>query len=203
MIGRLLPRYILTRAPYNVPWAKLRFNKTSQGRPYPSTPDLTFAFDFNISHDSDWVVCISQCGALDDELPTLGVDVMRLAIPWEDSTNADLFETMRDLMSADEVAAYLSLRQQDQLTYLLRLWTIKEAIAKAQGLGLGADLSSFNISLDGPAQHRSTSSAKRYNLKELQLEDHLVAVASTARLGDVKVINLATDDLIMHARRYL
>ena len=203
MIGRLLPRYILTRAPYNVPWADLRFDKTSQGRPYLCTPDLSFAFDFNVSHDSDWVVYISHSGALDVDLPTLGVDVMRLVIPWADSTNDELFVTMRDLMSADEVAAYLVLEQQDQLTYLLRLWTIKEAIAKAQGLGLGADLLSFDISLDGPAQHRSASSAKRYNVKELQFDDHLVAIASIASLDDIKVTNLATDDLIMHARGYL
>lgn len=198
LLGRLLPRFILSRPPFSLAWVDLHFRKTPHGRPYLFTPSLPFfTFDFNVSHDNEWVVCVAHSSQPSVPVPQLGVDVIKLALPWPGSTVTDLFETMQELMTPAEVSAHSALPSADQLEHLLRLWTVKEAIAKAQGLGLAADLASFDMSLSGPAQHSPTSSAKEYKIREVRLDDHTVAIASTTQIEDLKIVRLTADELIV------
>ncbi|KAN0061204.1 hypothetical protein ACQY0O_006939 [Thecaphora frezii] len=56
LAARLLPRVMLQRY-YGVEWHAMRFGATREGRPFLEAPALgDSATDFNISHDSDWVV---------------------------------------------------------------------------------------------------------------------------------------------------
>jgi len=72
----------------------------------------------------------------------LGVDVERV------HPSIDIAEVSRLAFSSDEVAALEDLDAGDRLGRFVELWTLKEAYAKATGLGLSADLPAVTFTLD-------------------------------------------------------
>lgn len=50
-----------------------------------TAPSCPPTFEFNVSHDSEWIV-LGAIGPKDKGAQRIGVDVMRVAVPWEDET---------------------------------------------------------------------------------------------------------------------
>lgn len=96
--------------------------RTDTGRPYLANPG-SWKGDFNLSHSGEWLVL-----ALTDR-GRVGVDVQQIR-------DVDL-GVARICFTPEERKA-LALVPGDELrTLFFRIWTLKEALAKATGLGLG------------------------------------------------------------------
>ncbi|KAH8918381.1 4'-phosphopantetheinyl transferase [Atractiella rhizophila] len=141
LIGRLLPRFILSSPQFGIPVTSQQFSSSEHGRPYLASPKLDF--DYNISHDSNFVVMAYT------SLPcsTVGVDVMRVSLPSNEDLSSFL-EAMWDQLSAEEQRKMQGLPEEDKLAYLMALWTHKEALTKSLGLGLGFDFSRLSFDID-------------------------------------------------------
>jgi len=87
---------------------------------------------FNISHSGDLVVC-----ALSDEFE-MGLDIEQiLPVPLVDFKN---------IMSENE---WKEITSDEGLTAFYRLWTMKEAVCKAEGIGLINELNNLNPGIEG------------------------------------------------------
>jgi phosphopantetheine--protein transferase-like protein len=130
-----------------------------------ASPQLDF--DFNITHDGDWVA-IAFVGSLGKQLTmtsaaNVGIDVMEIQLPKFEKSVLDFVDTMdmtltpreRDWILSDythdtfvtqhDRPSNLSLLEYDQLKKLYTLWTYKEAFTKAKGMGLGYDFQTIEI----------------------------------------------------------
>ncbi|SCV71843.1 BQ2448_4537 [Microbotryum intermedium] len=135
LISRLLPRYILSLRGLN--WRQVRFEKGDYGRPFAFHPNLPKGFQYSISHDADWVICASIL-AEKEKLPlvkNVGVDVMRLSIPWDDVDPEGMLDMMRDQLSPFELRS-IQAHPRTELETLFSYWVLKEAYIKARSLGL-------------------------------------------------------------------
>jgi 4'-phosphopantetheinyl transferase len=117
----------------------VRYGRSPQGRPYLAAP-LPAAPDFNISHSGDLLLLgIATRGRI-------GVDVEGW-VPGEGADRTPLWDTLSPRERAwTEV-------QHDPFAAFVRLWTRKEAIVKALGLGLPDDLAALDVCLPDGAQH--------------------------------------------------
>lgn len=142
--GRALARRMLSYfagAPRN--W---RFRARAHGR---LTIDAAAPpFVFNLSHCAGLVACAV---AAEGEI---GVDVERLA------PAADFDALARDHFSAREGARVAALEGEAQAEAFFAYWTLKEAYAKARGLGLSLDTRAFAFDLGPPIALRFGESAR-------------------------------------------
>ncbi|MEU8893799.1 4'-phosphopantetheinyl transferase superfamily protein [Streptomyces sp. NPDC048442] len=117
--------------------------RTSRGRPFlrplpAGSPADVPGLDFNLSHSRGYNVVASARGR------RVGVDVECL-----DRSAARGFGPIVESFAPEERAYLATLEaggERDRAT--LRLWTLKEAYAKARGLGLGLPFDSFAFELD-------------------------------------------------------
>ncbi|GAA5821404.1 hypothetical protein JCM3770_003507 [Rhodotorula araucariae] len=140
LCGRLLGRYTAATR-LNRPWSSLTFAKSERGRPYLfQAHSASPVLDFNTSHDSDLVVTASLLSPHPPQ-SHIGIDVMRIRNPWEDTSIADFIDGIAEQLTAHELAALATLPTSEQkLRHALALWTLKEAYVKAIGEGLHLDL---------------------------------------------------------------
>lgn len=181
MIGQLLIRHWLVERTH-ARWSELRFARTQRGRPYVlGYPDV----DFNISHDGQRIVLVGLLGP-----GRVGIDVMRDELPhWALGDVLELQVTLLDHLTPAERAALpdaavdggAALRR-----HLLRLWCLKEAVAKAIGDGLASDLRRFDFDLaEQPARASVNGAVGPFYITEPSLSGYVVALAcdrSSARL---------------------
>jgi len=98
---------------------------TISGKPFFTLPN---GFDFNISHSGNMVVC---CLAKDS---IVGID-LELIRP----VNIEVYKNYFDLKEWDIIT-----KSDNSGVTFFRLWVRKEAIIKADGRGIGIELSSLN-----------------------------------------------------------
>ncbi|MCB8816723.1 4'-phosphopantetheinyl transferase family protein [Desulfosporosinus shakirovi] len=103
---------------YGLPYAEVEKRAGEKGKPYLKT-DL--AFQFNISHSGDYLVC-----AITD-IP-VGTDVQTM-VPLEKGC-------AEKILSARELSEWETLKPREAAAYLIKQWTYKESYAKLKGLGL-------------------------------------------------------------------
>lgn len=161
LVARLLPRLLLATH-FDVPYDEVRFSVTRQGRPYISAPRLPVYFDFNISHDTDWVVmgfCTSRLAVSDRNAPRVGTDVMALQLPKYEQDVRSFVETMDIALTASETRWVLEpltcasgCGAETALHRLFTLWTYKEAYTKNLGMGLGFDFSRIQFDFASASQ---------------------------------------------------
>lgn len=123
-------------------------------------------FDFNITHDGDWVAIAFQ-GSFEQQsstsAPKVGIDVMEIHLPRFESCVLDFVDTMdmtltprerewilsdytNDIfVTHDKRPIDLTRDEYEQLKKLYTLWTYKEAFTKAKGLGLGYDFQTIEV----------------------------------------------------------
>jgi 4'-phosphopantetheinyl transferase len=121
-----------------VPPESLRFDAGEHGKPYlPDAPQC----HFNLSHSEDWaLVGIGLHGET-------GVDIEVLR------DVDDALPLARTLFTAEELAQFLALDAIAQRTAFLRVWTRKEAVMKALGLGLSLAPRTIDVGLGPEAAH--------------------------------------------------
>jgi phosphopantetheine--protein transferase-like protein len=138
ILGRGLARQALAHE-HSVAPELFEFEADPQGRLSIRTPTSATATSFNISHTADWVAC-GVCRNFE-----IGLDVERIAARVEPLLIAQRF------FNEAEVTELLALDDSSRLERFFALWTLKEALAKAHGLGLAAPLhaSRFEISANG------------------------------------------------------
>jgi 4'-phosphopantetheinyl transferase len=139
VITRALVRSVLSRYAPIAPrdWS---FVRNAHGRPELDAPAAAPPLRFNLSHTAGMVACLV---ALDRDV---GVDV-------EDATRAlDPVELGQRVLSPVELTSLQACRPEQQRARFFELWTVKEAYAKARGLGLTIPFEQVSVRLEaGPA----------------------------------------------------
>jgi 4'-phosphopantetheinyl transferase len=125
--GRYLLWQLLVQNGYHN-FADFELHKTPEGKIF----FLHKIQKFNISHSGDLVVC-----ALSDEF-VMGLDIEKiLPVPLDDFKN---------IMSENE---WKEISGSEGLSAFYRLWTMKEAVCKAEGIGLINELNNLNPEIEG------------------------------------------------------
>jgi 4'-phosphopantetheinyl transferase len=107
-------------------------------------PELAGAaprWEFNLSHSGNYVLLTLAWGL------AIGIDV-------EQHRELELMELSRHVFSPDERAALAALAPEDRADAFFAVWTRKEAVLKAMGVGLGFPLDQFSVSSSPAEQPR-------------------------------------------------
>lgn len=128
-----LVRAALSRLAPQVAPAAWRFTRDRYARPFISYPRSAEPLHFSLSHTDGFVACaVSSC-------ERVGIDVEATDRP------VSHLEIARTFFSSAEHADLISLPPAQQKDRFFDLWTLKEAYAKARGLGLQLPLDEFSI----------------------------------------------------------
>jgi len=111
----------------------LSFGLSRYGKPFALVSGTRAPVSFNLSHSGlHGLIAIDRAGRI-------GVDVeVRLPRP-------DLWGTVRTIMTPLEAGTLSKFPHSEKDHQLYRIWTLKEAIAKAVGMGFSLDLTGFSI----------------------------------------------------------
>lgn len=116
----------------SVPAVSLPIRTTPEGKPYLEPQGSP---SFNLSHsDGLGLLGIARIGPL-------GADIERVR------PSSDLMSIARTTFSPDEAAALEQLPAAELTSAFFACWTRKEAVAKADGRGLGVPLASYTVSV--------------------------------------------------------
>ena len=141
--GRALLRLALSHH-FPVAAGDWRFARDQHGKPFIATPEISPPVRFNISHTEGLVACLITLSA------RAGVDVEKV------EPHQDLELVAKRVLSAAEQSALSALSGKDWTARFFDYWTLKEAYAKARGLGLALTLSDvgFELEPDGAVHAR-------------------------------------------------
>jgi 4'-phosphopantetheinyl transferase len=134
-VARALVRTALSRYA-DVPPREWEFGRTDLGRPYVSSPRGS-KLEFSVSH-TNGLVCCAVAVARD-----VGVDAEWL------ERRGDLEEVARRSFAVSELADIASQPAALRRRRTLELWTLKEAYAKARGVGLSLPFHRFAFDVAG------------------------------------------------------
>lgn len=111
----------------------LSFGLSRYGKPFALVGGTRVPVSFNLSHSGlHGLIAVDRAGRI-------GVDVeVRLPRP-------DLWDTVRTIMTPIEARTLSRCPKAEKDHQLYRIWTLKEAIAKAVGMGFSLDLTGFSI----------------------------------------------------------
>ena len=148
IVGRGLARWALAHE-FGVSPESFEFATGPQGKLSIDRPEFARDVHFNISHTADRVVC-GTCRGFG-----IGLDVELIA------TRVDPLLIAKRFFSESESNALLALSDFERLAQFFSLWTLKEAFAKAHGIGLLApiDTCRFDMAGDGSFQVTSTDAS--------------------------------------------
>jgi len=176
LAGRLMIRRLIHEV-LKVNYKTIPLIRTKEKKPcldFSRLPDHATSrfpfFNFNLSHQADWVILVSEPEYL------LGVDVMKIevggrqrpvseffynlrrcftAFEWMQIYDQDRYsphDWTRDMVEARSVFPGLPVCDHKSLSYFMRFWTLKEAYIKAVGIGLGMELQDFYFRHLNPAR---------------------------------------------------
>jgi len=172
LIGRLLMRKMIHDFE-NVFYPDIKLQRTSKGKPYYSQTNSKYSnFNFNVSHQGDYVVA----GCETDYL--LGIDVMK--VEPRGSSTSEFFRDMRNCFTNFEWSTIEN--SVNPLESFYEHWTLKEGYIKAVGIGLGFELQRAQFTID-MARRTSKIAIDGVNRKDWHFElhvlpkDHVVTVA--------------------------
>ena len=134
---RLLRHVLSSYSP--VADAAWRFTCDRHGRPTIHSPSPAGDLWFSLSRTRGLVACVV---ARD---PRVGVDVECI------DSRIDSKCIARRFFTATEAAALRQLGTNERTDRFFQLWTAKESLVKALGVGLAMPLNAFNVELDPPA----------------------------------------------------
>ena len=160
LLARMLLRYVLTK------------HEGYQGPHFPHLHYQQFGKptimgmkgEFNISHAGAWAVCAYN------PLGDIGVDI-------EKRVPIDIHD-YKAMLTADEFTA---LMQNNSNVDFFRLWSLKEAIIKADGRGFYLSPNSFNLPCPLVNGRDIKVAGKRWHLYSQDIEEeYVLAAASTS-----------------------
>ena len=112
---------------------RLSFGSSDHGKPFALVDEEPVAISFNLSHSGrHGLIALVPHGRL-------GVDVE------ERVPRGDFDELSETVFGPHEQSALACVRGRDRVQLFFRLWTIKEALIKALGLGFTLDVSQFEV----------------------------------------------------------
>lgn len=172
IVARGALRVVLGRALRRDP-ARITLAYAQAGKPRLADDDAATdaALDFNLAHSGGIAVLAMTRGC------ALGIDVERHRT-W---TMPDLDAVAGRHFSIDEVRELAALPDDERIAAFYRCWSRKEAYLKAIGIGLGAPLGDFRVSLLPGAPARLIESApgrgaaSAWSLHDLALADGYAA----------------------------
>lgn len=150
--------------------ASLAFSRSEKGKPYIANNSLRF----NLSHSGHWALLALGQGM------ELGVDIEQIR------DSRDLLGIAENYYHPDEFA---QLRQQDgteQVRFFYQLWTLKEALLKAMGVGISAGMENLNfrlgdaISVNLSPVLQAQSVTDKWQFHQWQLPDNSYCALATA-----------------------
>ncbi|HEY6196875.1 MAG TPA: 4'-phosphopantetheinyl transferase superfamily protein [Candidatus Eisenbacteria bacterium] len=124
--------------------AELKFRASPGGRPEPVWPPSASDYRLSISHGDGVALCGVAKGC------DIGVDVESLR-----NVGPDPLALAETYCSARERAQIQAARPAERAERFLEIWTLKESIAKAMGLGFRLPFQEFTVRL--PAEDRPPS----------------------------------------------
>ncbi len=130
VLGRAFVR-ALCGAQMQMPASAVVIEETLTGRPH--LPDG--ALDFNVSHSGD---CVLIAWSTEGQV---GADVEWM----KDKDPNTLTGIAGASFSAEERAVFLAASAEDRGAVFYRIWVRKEAVIKAEGVGLGGPLQDFSV----------------------------------------------------------
>uniref|UniRef100_A0A1I7U7H2 L-aminoadipate-semialdehyde dehydrogenase-phosphopantetheinyl transferase n=1 Tax=Caenorhabditis tropicalis TaxID=1561998 RepID=A0A1I7U7H2_9PELO len=129
-------------------WKLIKFERTERGKPFLAIPADT-KFGLNVSHQGDYVAFASSCSS------KVGVDVMRLDTERNHKTADEYINSMAKSASPEELRMMRSQPTEAmKMTMFYRYWCLKEAILKATGVGIVADLNSLDFRVNLQDRYR-------------------------------------------------
>jgi 4'-phosphopantetheinyl transferase len=130
LLRRFIGHYV------GMPGDTIRFAYGSLGKPYLPACAGHAKLEFSLSHSGDWALAGFAFGR------EIGVDLEEVrAIP-------EYRELAEANFAPEEVRTLLELPEEQRIDGFYACWTRKEAYAKALGLGLSLDLSTFVMSVE-------------------------------------------------------
>jgi len=199
---RYVTSHVLVRAAlselYPVAPGEWRLKQTQTGKPFVSTPWVTQEIHVSLSHTRQLVGCAIAC------LP-VGLDIEAVSQTLE--VDAMLVYTM----APQELARWACQPQGDSVKRFLRYWTLKEALAKALGVGMAVPFSSLAFDIkdsrnaDLIAMPADYGEVSEWRMRLLDLVGtHVGAVAARPQIEgrfDVRVNHVEMEDLVRVAVR--
>jgi 4'-phosphopantetheinyl transferase len=189
LLTRALVRTTLSRYADVHPSA-WRFRPGTHGR--PEIEGDAHGLSFNVAHTEGLIVCAIGRDRM------LGVDVEHAAKRTEPMTLAEHF------FAEDEVTSLRGLEGEPLRERFLAIWTLKEAYAKARGLGLSLSLDHYAFTFDDGGRARLwVDDAVRddhapWHFERRSLGPHRLALAvKLVDPGDARVLRLAEDSLVV------
>jgi 4'-phosphopantetheinyl transferase len=168
MASCLLQR-MLIHSLFSVSFSQVLIPRSSSNKPFFNVPHLP-RWNYNVSHHGDMVTIAS------DELHRIGVDVMHLAErPPRGATEDEYLATFRKYFTPTEWTAISG-----SLETFYTLWTLKEAYAKAIGVGMGYQLNRLDFHLQPGGIRLLLDGEETVNWQFLSHEfpdNHLVSIA--------------------------
>lgn len=118
------------------PNEQLDFRPLRHGKPVAFVGGTRTAFGFNVSHGGrHGLIALAPDGSV-------GVDVEERSVP----RNLDVL--VDTVLSLDERAEVMAAAGDEKVELFGDLWTMKEALSKARGMGMSMDVSGFEIPHD-------------------------------------------------------
>ncbi len=136
IVARSLVRLGLTSCLTRPP-REWRFVRDEHDRPRAVEPADLPPFQFSLSHTCDLIALLVT------KAPAAGLDV-----EWMQRTN-DLAAVAQRICSPAELDSLNELSGEEWRLRFFQLWTLKEAYAKARGIGLGLGLQNISFEIDG------------------------------------------------------
>lgn len=147
----------------------LAFRTSEHGKPYAIVRGRRAPISFNLSHSgSHGLIALAPGGQV-------GIDVE------ERVPHQNLDQLIEAVFGPNEKQELSAANDRDRLHLFFRLWTMKEALSKAHGMGLSLDVSRFEIPQDMRAG--ATSGSVRlagmpgWRLKDISTDRFAAAVA--------------------------
>ena len=135
VMARALVRLALSRH-FPIPSDDWRFDRDRNGRPFIAAPMTPPPVRFSVSHTEGLIACLITLSA------EAAVDVEKV------EHDQDLAPVAREVLSLAEQSALSRLTGKDWTARFFDHWTLKEAYAKARGLGLSLTLSDIGFDLN-------------------------------------------------------
>ena len=173
LVSRLMQRAACSRVA-SLPHDEVVIHRTKGRKPFlaraPNRPPLPHApnFNFNVSHEGDFVVLASEPHAM------CGVDVAAPGQARRRDRNGrlpsaeEMLSTFGDVLAPAELAAIRAQPDDDAMEEAFRRhWSLKEALAKAMGVGLALHLGRADFAVvpfERPTSLREPSGRARRTL---------------------------------------
>ncbi|PUZ62854.1 hypothetical protein GQ55_3G020100 [Panicum hallii var. hallii] len=133
LVSRLL-QYSLVRHVLRIPFRQINICRTPEGKPYLSNCSTFPNFNFNTSHQGDYV------GIASELLCLVGLDIVSVSKPQGETTTEFISNFSSYLTDHEWDCIVRAGTPSEVLTEFYRHWCLKEAFVKAIGAGIGFEL---------------------------------------------------------------